>query len=72
MLCVLIICSDCIVIEYIGYEVKLMIDERKYRESLIKERLLFFKKYIEILNYNKLILFKCIIVLLGKEEIIKK
>lgn len=65
-------CSDCIVIEYIGYEVKLMIDERKYRESLIKERFLFFKKYIEILNYNKLILFKCIIVLLGKEESIKK
>lgn len=29
VLCVLFMCRDCIVIEYIGYEVELMIDVRK-------------------------------------------
>lgn len=70
--CGLPMCRDCIVIEHTGHEVKLMTDERKHRESLIKERLLSFKKHIETLNHNKSILSKRITALSGKEEIIKK
>lgn len=70
--CRLPMCRDCIVIEHASHEVKLITDERKQREDLIKERLVYLKNHIETLNHNKSILSKRVNALSEKEEIIKK
>lgn len=70
--CRLPMCRDCIVIEHASHEVKLITDERKQREGLIKERLVYLKNHIETLNHNKSILSKRVNALSEKEEIIKK
>lgn len=70
--CRLPMCRDCIVIEHASHEVKLITDERKQREGLIKERLVYLKNHIETLNHTKSILFKRVNALSEKEEIIKK
>lgn len=70
--CRLPMCRDCIVIEHASHEVKLITDERKQREGLIKERLVYLKNHIETLNHTKSILSKRVNALSEKEEIIKK